>query len=237
MVTVDAEEIAKFERIANEWWEPEGKFKLLHQINPLRVAYICTQLTGIEQGDLSGLKMVDIGCGGGILAEALDQRGADVVGIDRSEGVIKAAQAHQRESGSKVVYRLQAAEALAAQSPHSFDVVLAMEVLEHVPDVQSFIAQCAALLKPQGLFFFATLNRTVQAWMAAIVGGEYILRWLPRGTHTYGKFIRPSELDQALRHVNIRLRDLRGMSYQPLGNHFQLSQDTNINYLGFGQRA
>ncbi|MBF0162115.1 MAG: bifunctional 2-polyprenyl-6-hydroxyphenol methylase/3-demethylubiquinol 3-O-methyltransferase UbiG [Magnetococcales bacterium] len=237
MVTVDAEEIAKFERIAHEWWEPEGKFKLLHQINPLRVGYICRQLTGSEQGDLSGLKIVDIGCGGGILSEALDHRGASVVGIDRSETIIKAAQAHQQESGSQVLYRVQAAEALAAQRPHSFDVVLAMEVLEHVPDVEAFIAQCAALLKPQGLFFFATLNRTVQAWMAAIVGGEYLLRWLPRGTHAYGKFIRPSELDQHLRRVEIHLRDLQGMTYQPLSNRFQLSRNTNINYLGFGQRA
>lgn len=236
MVTVDAEEVAKFERIAHEWWEPEGKFKLLHRINPLRAGYICQQLTGSEQGDLSGLSLVDIGCGGGILAEAMSQRGARVVGIDRSEKIIGAAHAHQKKSGSTVEYRVQASEELAAAQPHSFDVVLAMEVLEHVPDVNDFIAHCADLLKPEGYFFFATLNRTILSWMSAIVGAEYILRWLPQGTHTYGKFVRPSELDQALRRVGIHLRDLRGMSYHPLENSFHLSQNTDINYLGFGRR-
>ncbi|MBF0462806.1 MAG: bifunctional 2-polyprenyl-6-hydroxyphenol methylase/3-demethylubiquinol 3-O-methyltransferase UbiG [Magnetococcales bacterium] len=236
MVTVDSEEIAKFERMAHEWWEPEGKFKLLHQINPLRVGYICTQLTGQEQGDLTGLHILDIGCGGGILAEALAQRGATVTGIDRSERIIGIAKAHQQESGSKVDYRVQAAEALAAQSPHHFDVVLAMEVLEHVPDIHLFIEQCALLLKPQGHFFFATLNRTLQSWVMAIIGAEYILRWLPRGTHTYDKFVRPSELDQALRQVGIHLCDLRGMSYHPLRHAFHLSQNPQVNYLGFGKR-
>ncbi|MEO5362936.1 MAG: bifunctional 2-polyprenyl-6-hydroxyphenol methylase/3-demethylubiquinol 3-O-methyltransferase UbiG [Magnetococcus sp. DMHC-8] len=237
MVTVDSEEIAKFERMAHEWWEPDGKFKLLHQINPLRVDYICSQLTGTPQGTLTGLQVLDIGCGGGILAEQLDQRGATVVGIDRSERIIGIARAHQQESGSQVDYRVQAAEELATRQPHSFDVVLAMEVLEHVPDVGDFVASCAALLKPQGHFFFATLNRTIQAWMAAIVGAEYILRWLPQGTHTYGKFVRPSELDRALRREGIHLCDLRGMSYHPLSNTFQLSQNPDINYLGFGRRG
>lgn len=237
MVTVDSEEIAKFERIAHEWWEVDGKFKMLHKINPLRVDYVCTQLTGMQQGNLTGLNMVDIGCGGGILAESLDQRGATVVGIDRSDRIIGAAKAHQEKSRSKVDYRVQSAEALAAQHPHSFDVVLAMEVLEHVPDVDQFIQSCAALLKPQGHFFFATLNRTVQSWATAIIGAEYILGWLPRGTHTYGKFVRPSELDQSLRRVGIHLRDLRGMSYNPIGNTFRLSQNPQINYLGFGQRG
>ncbi|MEO5349826.1 MAG: bifunctional 2-polyprenyl-6-hydroxyphenol methylase/3-demethylubiquinol 3-O-methyltransferase UbiG [Magnetococcus sp. YQC-3] len=237
MVTVDAEEIAKFERIAHEWWEPEGKFKLLHRINPLRAGYICQQLTGSEQGDLSGLQLLDIGCGGGILAEAMSQRGAQVVAIDRSEKIIGAAKAHQLESRSTVAYRVQASEELAAEQPHSFDVVLAMEVLEHVPDVDDFITHCADLLKPGGHFFFATLNRTIQSWMAAIVGAEYILRWLPQGTHTYGKFVRPSELDQALRRVGIHMKDLRGMSYQPLENNFYLSRNTDINYLGFGRRG
>ena len=237
MVTVDSEEIAKFERMAHEWWEPEGKFKLLHQINPLRADYICTQLTGTPQGLLTGLNMLDIGCGGGILSESLDQRGATVVGIDRSERIIEVAKRHQTESGSTVDYRVQAAEALADQHPNHFDVVLAMEVLEHVPDVEAFIASCATLLKPDGYFFFATLNRTIQSWMAAIIGAEYILRWLPQGTHTYGKFIRPSELDQSLRRAGLHLRDLRGMSYHPLGNSFRLSQNPNINYLGFSRRG
>ncbi|MBF0399340.1 MAG: bifunctional 2-polyprenyl-6-hydroxyphenol methylase/3-demethylubiquinol 3-O-methyltransferase UbiG [Magnetococcales bacterium] len=236
MDTVDSEEIAKFERIAHEWWEPDGKFKMLHQINPLRSGYICARLTGSEQGDLTGVKILDIGCGGGILAEALDRRGGTVVGIDRSERIIGAAKAHQQVSRSKVDYRVQAAELLATEEPHSFDVVLAMEVLEHVPDVEEFIKHCAALLKPGGCFFFATLNRTLQSWATAIIGAEYILGWLPRGTHSYGKFVRPSELDQSLRRVGIQLRDLRGMSYNPLNNTFYLSQNPQINYLGFGRR-
>ncbi|WP_130471451.1 bifunctional 2-polyprenyl-6-hydroxyphenol methylase/3-demethylubiquinol 3-O-methyltransferase UbiG [Candidatus Magnetaquicoccus inordinatus] len=237
MESVDAEEIGKFERMAHEWWEPEGKFKLLHQINPLRTGYICQQLTGSEYGSLAGLRMVDIGCGGGILSEALEQRGARMVGIDRSEKIIGAARAHQNESGSQVDYRVQAAEDLAVEDPHSFDVVLAMEVLEHVPDVDDFIRHCGKLLKPEGWFFFATLNRTLQSWLAAIVGAEYILRWLPKGTHTFGKFVRPSELDQSLRRVGITMQDLRGMSYQPLENSFQLSNNPHINYLGFGRKG
>ncbi|MBF0184994.1 MAG: bifunctional 2-polyprenyl-6-hydroxyphenol methylase/3-demethylubiquinol 3-O-methyltransferase UbiG [Magnetococcales bacterium] len=237
METVDAEEIAKFERMAHEWWEPEGKFKLLHQINPLRVGYICQQLTGSEYGSLSGLRLLDIGCGGGILSEAMEQQGATVVAIDRSERIIGTAKAHQQQSCSSVDYRVQAAEDLALADPAGFDVVLAMEVLEHVPNVDDFVASCSRLLKPDGWFFFATLNRTVQSWVAAIVGAEYILRWLPKGTHTYGKFIRPSELDQAMRRVGLQLHDIRGMSYQPFSNSFQLSNDPNINYLGFARRA
>lgn len=256
MATVNSEEIAKFERIAHEWWEPEGKFKPLHQINPVRVDYICSKLTGPEsvwhenvspvsslgqqrpatvEGDLTGLEMLDVGCGGGILSESLDLLGASVTGIDRSERIIGAAKTHQQESGSKVDYRVQSAEELATQRPHSFDVVLAMEVLEHVPDVGHFLAACASLLKPEGIFFFATLNRTVKAWTMAIVGAEYILRWLPRGTHTYGKFIRPSELDQDLRQVGIRMCDIRGLSYTPLSAEWHLSQDPDVNYLGFGR--
>lgn len=246
MVTVDTEEVAKFERMAHEWWDPEGKFKPLHQINPVRVAYINTHLTGPDAlregappsvaGDLTGLTMVDIGCGGGILSESLDQMGASVIGLDRSERIIGAAKAHQLESGSNVDYRVQSAEKLAAEKPAGFDVVLAMEVLEHVPDVGLFIAECSALLKPGGLFFFATLNRTLKAWTTAIVGAEYILRWLPRGTHTYGKFIRPSELDRDLRRAGIRTVDIRGLTYKPLHQSWQLSQDPDVNYLGFGRR-
>ena len=257
MTTVDAAEIAKFERISQEWWEPEGQFKPLHQINPVRVDYICSKLTGPDSvweerispvsesgqqrptpsyGDLTGLEIVDIGCGGGILAEALDQLGASVIGIDRSEHIIGAAKAHQQESGSSVDYRVQSAAALATQRPNSFDVVLAMEVLEHVPDVSHFLLECASLLKPEGIFFFATLNRTIKSWAMAIVGAEYVLRWLPRGTHTYGKFIRPAELDQDLRRVGIRTHDIRGLSYVPWRDEWQLSQNPDVNYLGFGQR-
>ena len=244
MVTVDPVEIANFEKMAHEWWEPEGKFKALHQINPVRMDYICSKLQagrGDSQpsdafgADLSGLQMVDIGCGGGILSESLDQIGATVTAIDRSERTIGVAKAHQMESGSKVDYRIQSVEELAAERPKSYDVVLAMEVLEHVADIGQFVSECSTLLKPEGFFFFSTLNRTIKAWTMAIVGAEYVLRWLPRGTHTYGKFIRPSELDHDLRQVGIRTCDIRGMQYLPLRSEWQLSQNPDVNYLGFGR--
>lgn len=258
MSTVDPEEIARFERVAHEWWEPNGKFKALHQLNPVRMAYICTHLGhAMAQAsgnappdslkephhhdgcicDFTGLKMLDIGCGGGILSESLSHTGANVTAIDRSERTIGAAKAHQRESGSTVEYRVQSVEEVALEQPNGFDVVLAMEVLEHVADVGQFLAACATLLKPDGLFFFSTLNRTVKAWTLAIVGAEYVLRWLPRGTHTYSKFIRPSELDQDLRRVGIHACDIRGLRYQPLHATWQLSQSPDVNYLGFGRRA
>ena len=258
MVTEDAEEVAKFEKIAHEWWEPEGKFKTLHQINPVRVDYICSQLmrsksdqmgdhplgsdvdqqkTSMAFCDLTGLNILDVGCGGGILSESMDQMGASVIAIDRSEHIIGAAKAHQQESGSHVDYRVQSTEELVAQQSGDFDVVLVMEVLEHVPDVGVFLAECATLLKPNGYLFFATLNRTIKAWTMAILGAEYILGWLPRGTHTYGKFIRPSELGRDLRRAGIHMSDLRGMTYLPLRKEWQLSQDPDVNYLGFGQRV
>ena len=234
METVDSEEIAKFAKISSEWWEPEGKFKPLHQINPVRVGYVCTQLVGSAEGMLTDMEIVDIGCGGGILSEALDQRGARVTAIDRSEHIIGAAKAHQQESGSKVDYQLKSAKLLGEERPASFDVVMAMEVLEHVPNVPSFLAECSVLLKPGGTFFFATLNRTIKAWTLAIAGAEYVLGWLPRGTHSYSKFIRPSELDQDLRCCGIQMRDIRGMSYAPLKDEWYLSQDPDVNYLGYG---
>lgn len=236
MATEDPAEIRKFEEMAHEWWEPEGKFKPLHQINPVRLSYIRQQLTGVPKGDLQGLRLLDIGCGGGILSEALDQCKAQVVGIDRSERIIGIAKAHQRQSSSAVDYRLQSVEELSLQEPASFDGVLAMEVLEHVPDPESFLRHCAFLLKPGAPLFFATLNRTVRSWLMAIVGAEYVLQWLPRGTHQHERFIRPSELQRLLILAGVEMVDVCGMSYHPLKREWYLSRDASVNYLGYGRR-
>ncbi|MEO5345783.1 MAG: bifunctional 2-polyprenyl-6-hydroxyphenol methylase/3-demethylubiquinol 3-O-methyltransferase UbiG [Magnetococcus sp. YQC-9] len=236
MSTEDPEEIAKFERMANEWWDPDGKFKPLHRINPLRSEYI-RRVVRPMGGSLEGVELLDIGCGGGILSEAMDGLGAQVTAIDRSETIINVARAHQKESGSQVSYRVQSVEELAAVRPGSFDVVLAMEVLEHVPDVPAFLLGCAALLKPDGLLFFATLNKTMQAWLMAIVGAEYVLRWLPRGTHSFDKFIRPSDLGRWLRHAGVGMRDVTGMRYIPWRDAWELAVGkAEVNYLGYGIR-
>lgn len=236
MSTVDPDEIAKFEAMADEWWDPDGKFKPLHQINPLRLDYIQQSAAGHFKSGLKDRSILDIGCGGGLLAEELWQRGAKVVAIDRSDTIIAVAKAHQRQTGSNVDYRMQSTGQLQESGTESFDMVMAMEVLEHVPDVQAFIKEAASVLKPGGLFFFATLNRTWQSWLKAIVGAEYILGWLPRGTHRHDKFIRPSELDLDLRHAGLRMRDLKGMTYSPLLREWRLDRDTSVNFLGFAVR-
>ncbi|MEO5331918.1 MAG: bifunctional 2-polyprenyl-6-hydroxyphenol methylase/3-demethylubiquinol 3-O-methyltransferase UbiG [Magnetococcus sp. YQC-5] len=234
----DPEEIAKFEKMAHEWWNPDGKFKPLHRINPLRTDYIRAKLRQSPRARLDGLDILDIGCGGGILSEALDALDARVTAIDRSETIIGVARAHQKESGSRVDYRVQTLESLAKEKGASYDAVLAMEVLEHVPDVPLFLEECAALLKPGGHFFFATLNKTAQAWLLAIVGAEYVLRWLPKGTHDFNKFIRPSELSRWLRHTGISTRDVTGMHYIPWRDAWELSNThANVNYLGYGIRS
>lgn len=233
----DPEEIAKFEKMAHEWWDPDGKFKPLHRINPLRTDYIRLQLRQSSNARLDGLEILDIGCGGGILSEALDALGAKVTAIDRSETIIGVAKAKQKKSGSKVDYRVQSVASLAKESGGSFDAVLAMEVLEHVPDVPAFLGECAALVKPGGHFFFATLNKTAQAWLMAIVGAEYLLRWLPRGTHDFEKFIRPSELNRWLRHAGVLMQDVTGMHYIPWRDAWELAKGhANVNYLGYGVR-
>ncbi|MBF0177159.1 MAG: bifunctional 2-polyprenyl-6-hydroxyphenol methylase/3-demethylubiquinol 3-O-methyltransferase UbiG [Magnetococcales bacterium] len=234
MSTDDPSEISKFELMAHEWWDPEGRFKPLHRINPLRTGYAKERLASQGFADMSALRLLDIGCGGGILAESLDQLGASVTAIDRSEKIIGVAKAHQQESGSRVDYRLQSVEALAQEAPASFDAVMAMEVLEHVADPPRFLHACSLLLKPGGLLFFSTLNRTWKAWLLAIAGAEYVLRWLPQGTHQYDRFIRPSELSGWMRSAGIRVRDVSGMTYVPWRDQWEISRDPSVNYLGFG---
>ncbi|MBF0357625.1 MAG: bifunctional 2-polyprenyl-6-hydroxyphenol methylase/3-demethylubiquinol 3-O-methyltransferase UbiG [Magnetococcales bacterium] len=236
MSTVDQEEITKFAQMAHEWWEPEGKFKPLHEINPIRMEYIQTHLGGSPSADLSGLKLLDIGCGGGILSEALSQQGASVVAIDRSDTIIGTAKAHQIISGSDVDYRMQSAGQLGKEQPEGFDAVMIMEVLEHVPDVPGFLEECSLLVKPGGKLFFATLNKTWKSWLYAIVGAEYILGWLPRGTHDYNKFIRPSDLNRDLRNAGISMRDLAGISYNPATMEWRQSDDPSVNFMGYGEK-
>ena len=237
MSTLDLNELARFEAVAEEWWNPEGKFKPLHRINPLRLAYLCQHLTGDSSARLDHLHLLDIGCGGGILAESLSQQGAKVTAIDRSEKIIAIAQTHQKISGSPINYRVIATRELAIEQPEAFDAVLAMEVLEHVADVPSFLRECVMLLKPGGLFFFATINQTWRAWLLAIAGAEYILGWLPRGTHQFDKLVRPSLLVEQLRTLEVKVLDISGMSYHPLRREWYISHDTSVNYLGCGVKA
>ncbi len=232
--TVDPAEIRKFEEMSQEWWDPDGKFRPLHRINPIRVVYIRQHLGGSPTSRLNGLSIADIGCGGGLLAEGLAEQKAEVVAIDRSEQIIGAARIHQRESRSSVDYRVQSSAELGQERPESFDAVCSMEVLEHVADPQLFLKECTALLKPGGMFFFATLNRTFKAWLMAIVGAEYVLRWIPHGTHEISKFIRPSELYQWLRPLDVQIQDVSGISYAPLRDHWYLSRDTSVNFVGYG---
>jgi 2-polyprenyl-6-hydroxyphenyl methylase/3-demethylubiquinone-9 3-methyltransferase len=237
MSTLDPNELARFEQMAEEWWDPQGRFKPLHQINPIRTGYVCEHLVGDAGGRLDGLCLLDIGCGGGILSESLAERGARVTAIDRSEKIIAVAQAHQRESGSDVAYRVVDTGLLATEMAGHFDAVLAMEVLEHVSDVGMFLQECTALVKPGGKIFFATINQTWRAWLFAIAGAEYVLRWLPRGTHQFDKLVRPSVLVDHLRRLDVQVRNISGMSYHPLRRDWYLSPDTSVNYLGVGVKA
>ena len=202
---LDTGEIAKFDAIAARWWDPGGEFRPLHEINPLRLDYIDQRVS------LAGKRVLDIGCGGGLLAEAMAGRGAKVTGIDLSEGALKVAQLHLKESGKLVDYRLVSAETLAAEMPAAFDVVTCVEMLEHVPDPASIIRACAALLRPGGQVIFSTLNRNPKSFALAILGGEYLLRLIPAGTHEYAKFIRPSELDAWARAAGLTLRHSIGL--------------------------
>ena len=226
---VDQGEITKFAEIASRWWDPESEFKSLHDINPLRLDYIA------KQAKLSGQRVLDVGCGGGILAESMAARGALVTGIDMAEAALEVARLHLLESGLNVDYRHTTAEELAAVEPAAFDVITCMEMLEHVPDPASVVQACAHLVKPEGHVFFATINRTPKAYMFAIIGAEYLLGLLPRGTHDYRKFIRPSELDVWTRDAGLAIRELIGMHYNPLTRQYWLAPGIEVNYLAHCQ--
>ncbi|PNQ96953.1 bifunctional 3-demethylubiquinol 3-O-methyltransferase/2-polyprenyl-6-hydroxyphenol methylase (plasmid) [Azospirillum argentinense] len=241
--TVDPQDIARFSAIAAEWWDPTGKFRPLHRLNPLRLAYIRDTLCRrfgrdpLAAEPLKGLRIVDIGCGGGLLSEPMARMGATVVGVDAAERNVRTAAAHAAETGTPVDYRATTAEALAA-SGERFDAVLAMEVIEHVADVPLFVKSCAALTAPGGALFLATLNRTPKSFALAIVGAEYILRWLPRGTHNWRQFLRPGELAAAVRAEGMAIRDLTGITYNPLSDEFRLNpRDLEVNYMGWAERA
>ena len=227
MTTANADpaELAKFGDLAHRWWDPEGEFRPLHEINPLRLDWID------RLAPLRGKRVLDVGCGGGILAEAMARRGANVTGIDLSEKPLKVAQLHRFESGIPVDYRLVAAEDLAREQPGTFDVVTCMEMLEHVPDPARTVAACAALARPGGQVFFSTINRNLKAYVLAVVGAEYILRLLPRGTHDYARFIKPSELARWCREAGLDAGELLGMTYNPLTKVFSLGRDCDVNYL------
>lgn len=227
----DQEEIAKFEAMAEEWWDPKGKFKPLHLINPVRLDYINCH------APLTKKAVLDVGCGGGLLAEGMAKRGAKVTGIDRSPKALGVARLHSEKSGIAVQYEENDAETWAQTHGEYYDTVTCLEVLEHVPDIQSTVTACAAMLKPGGHFFFATLNRTPTSYIKAIIGAEYVLNWLPKGTHDYDRFIRPSEMNNSLRTAGLEIKELRGMSYSVLTDHFTLSDDLSVNYLGLAKKS
>ena len=224
-MNVDQSEIAKFSALAHRWWDPNSEFKPLHAINPLRLNWIKSFV------DLNGKKVVDIGCGGGILAESISQSGADTTGIDLSEKALKVAELHALEVGANLTYRSISAEALAEEQPEQYDVVTCMEMLEHVPDPASVVRACAKLCKPGGTLFFSTLNRSPKSYLFAIIGAEYVLRLLPRGTHSWRSFVRPSELSASARAAGLTTQQLKGMSYNPFTEHYSLNHDTSVNYL------
>jgi len=240
--TVDENEVARFSRLASQWWDARGPMAPLHKFNPVRLAYIRDRTAAHFDRDpkrldsLSGLRMLDIGCGGGILSEPLARLGAAVVGIDPSENNIAVAQHHAARSGLSIDYRNTTAEALS-ESGEAFDVVLAMEVVEHVADIGLFVDLAAAMVKPEGLFFVATLNRTMKSFALAIVGAEYILRWLPRGTHQWDKFVTPNELEIAIEQSGMEITDETGIVYNLLADRWQLSADTDVNYMVVAEKA
>lgn len=224
-VNVDPAEIARFDALAARWWDPDGDFRPLHRINPLRLDYIR------QRAPLDGRQVVDIGCGGGILAESMAAQGAHVTGIDMAEGPLAVARLHQAESGTSVDYLHSSAEALAASRPAEFDVVTCLEMLEHVPDPDAVVRACAELVRPGGQVFFSTINRNPKAFLFAIVGAEYLLRLLPAGTHEYAKFIRPSELEAAARHAGLELAGSIGLHYNPLTREYSLGPNIDVNYM------
>jgi 2-polyprenyl-6-hydroxyphenyl methylase / 3-demethylubiquinone-9 3-methyltransferase len=231
-LNADPAELAKFSELAHRWWDPESEFRPLHQINPLRLDWI------YQIAPLSGKQVLDIGCGGGILADAMARKGARVLGIDLAGKALKVAQLHALEANTQgVQYREISAEALAAETPARFDVVTCMEMLEHVPDPASVVRACAALVKPGGRVFFSTINRNAKSFLFTIVGAEYVLKLLPRGTHEYAKLIRPSELASHCRAARLELLATRGLEYNPITQRYWLSADTSVNYLFSTQKS
>ena len=225
MINADPVELDKFSQLAHRWWDPNSEFKPLHDINPLRLDWIDAH------AGLAGKKVLDVGCGGGLLSEGMSDKGATVTGIDLSDKALGVARLHLLESGRSVDYRKISAEELAAEQPASYDVVTCMEMLEHVPNPASTIAACAALVKPGGHVFFSTINRNPKAYLFAVVGAEYVLKLLPKGTHEYAKFIKPSELSRWAKSVGLEPDELIGMSYNPLTKIYGLGRDTSVNYL------
>lgn len=224
-MNADPQELQKFSDLAHRWWDPSSEFRPLHEINPLRLEWINAR------SPLAGKKVLDIGCGGGILSEGMARKGAQVTGIDLSEKALKVADLHSLESGLEISYELISAEEIAAREPGQYDIVTCMEMLEHVPQPASIVAACAALVKPGGQVFFSTINRNPKAYLLAIIGAEYLLRMLPRGTHDYQKFLTPAELSGFVRNCGLQVDGIKGMTYNPLTQTYSLNQDTDVNYL------
>jgi 2-polyprenyl-6-hydroxyphenyl methylase / 3-demethylubiquinone-9 3-methyltransferase len=238
--TVDEGEIERFSRIAEEWWDPNGKFAPLHRLNPTRLGYVRDRAAGHWQRDplsgspLQGLSLLDIGCGGGLLCEPTTRLGATVTGIDAAQRNIATARLHAEGQGLAIDYRETTAEALAAEG-RQFDIVLALEIIEHVADIDLFLRSCGQLTKPGGLVFLSTLNRTAKAWALAIAGAEYLLRWLPRGTHDWRKFLKPSEVVRGLRSAGVETQEIVGVVYSPLSRAWSLNtRDLDVNYMLYG---
>lgn len=230
MTNVDSQEIAKFEAVAQRWWDRNGEFKPLHDLNPVRLNYIN------ERTPLAGKKALDVGCGGGILSEGLAFRGADVTGIDMGQAPLEVARAHAATQNLTIDYRQIPVEQLAEEMPGTFDVVTCMEMLEHVPDPASVVNACATLVKPGGHVFFSTLNRNPKSYLLAIVGAEYVLNMVPRGTHDYMKFIKPSELASWARAAGLQVKDVSGLTVNPLTNRYRISKDADVNYFVHTQK-
>ncbi len=227
---IDHAEINKFEELASRWWDPHSEFKTLHEINPLRLEWID------QRAGIAGKQVLDVGCGGGILSESMAARGAQVTGIDMGEGPLEVARLHLLESGLHVLYERIPVERLAAERPGTFDVVTCMELLEHVPDPCSVVAACARLVRPGGWVFFSTINRNPRSYLFAILGAEYVLRLLPRGTHDFAKFIRPSELLRWIDDAGLAAEEMTGLTYNPLTHRYRLERDVQVNYMVYCQR-
>lgn len=239
--TIDDAEVERFSKLAAEWWNPTGKFKPLHKFNPVRLAFIKEKVSGHFDRDIkatdafAGLRILDIGCGGGLLCEPMARLGADISGVDASATNINVASLHAEQSGLTIDYRATTAEALSAEG-ETYDIILNMEVVEHVADVPLFLSECSKMLRPGGLMFVATINRTMKAWGLAIIGAEHILRWLPKGTHQYEKLVRPEEIEQPLAAEGVSILEINGVFYNPLKDVWALSNDTDVNYMILAER-